>query len=57
LLPFQDLLGAREQVNVPGSVNDQNWTYRMPMTVDALKADRATSERLLQLARETRRVR
>jgi 4-alpha-glucanotransferase len=57
LLPFQDLLGAREQVNVPGSVNDQNWTYRMPMTVDALKADRATCERLLQLARTTRRAR
>jgi 4-alpha-glucanotransferase len=57
LLPFQDLLGAREQVNVPGSVNDQNWTYRMPMTVAALEADRTTCERLLQLARETRRSR
>jgi 4-alpha-glucanotransferase len=57
LLPFQDLLGAREQVNVPGTVNDQNWTYRMPMTVEALKADQATCERLLQLARTSRRAR
>ena len=33
LLPFQDLLGHRERVNVPGTVNDQNWTYRMPGTI------------------------
>jgi 4-alpha-glucanotransferase len=55
LVPFQDLLGMREQVNVPGSVNERNWTYRMPMSVDALGADLATSERLLRLAREARR--
>jgi 4-alpha-glucanotransferase len=55
LLPFQDLLGAREQVNVPGSVNGRNWTYRMPMTVDDLAADQVTSERLLHLATESRR--
>ena len=55
LLPFQDLLGAREQVNVPGSVNEHNWTYRMPMLVDALCADQATSERMLRLASEARR--
>ncbi|MBN2573922.1 MAG: 4-alpha-glucanotransferase [Deltaproteobacteria bacterium] len=55
LLPFQDLLGARERVNVPGSVNEHNWTYRMPVSVDALSADRPTSERLLRLASESRR--
>jgi 4-alpha-glucanotransferase len=56
LLPFQDLLGHREQVNVPGSVNDRNWTYRMPMTVDALASDQATTERLRRLASESRRL-
>jgi 4-alpha-glucanotransferase len=55
LVPLQDLLGTREQVNVPGSVNERNWTYRMPMTVDELCADRATSERLLCLSTESRR--
>ena len=55
LLPFQDLLGMREQVNVPGSVNDRNWTYRMPMLVDALRTDRPTGERLLCLSTESRR--
>jgi 4-alpha-glucanotransferase len=55
LVPFQDLLGTREQVNVPGSVNDRNWTYRMPMNVEELRGDRATSERLLRLSTESRR--
>ena len=56
LVPLQDLLGTREQVNVPGSVNERNWTYRMPLAVDALCADQATSERLLRLASESRRL-
>lgn len=28
-----------ERVNVPGSVNDFNWTYRMPVTVETLEKD------------------
>jgi 4-alpha-glucanotransferase len=55
LLPFQDLLGGRERVNVPGTVNDSNWTYRMPMDVDALRADHATVARLAELAAESGR--
>jgi 4-alpha-glucanotransferase len=55
LLPFQDLLGTREQINVPGSVSERNWSYRMPMSVDALGADRSTGERLLRLATAARR--
>ena len=55
LLPLQDLLGTREQVNAPGSVNERNWTYRMATTVENLAADGSTSERLLRLAIESRR--
>ena len=55
LLPFQDLLGAREQVNVPGTVDGGNWIYRMPMTVDDLLADHATCDRLRHLATESQR--
>lgn len=55
LLPFQDLLGAREQVNLPGTVSEKNWTYRMPMTVEALLADTATTERLDRLAADSKR--
>jgi len=50
LLPFQDLLGARERVNLPGTVSDDNWTYRIPMDMVALAADRATRDRLRALA-------
>jgi 4-alpha-glucanotransferase len=57
LLPFQDAVGARERVNVPGTVNDQNWSYRIPALLSALLADRATAERLFALARSTGRLR
>jgi 4-alpha-glucanotransferase len=55
LLPFQDAVGARERVNVPGTVNDQNWTYRVPVDVAALLADGATVGRLRALAVRTER--
>jgi 4-alpha-glucanotransferase len=56
LVPLQDLLGTREQVNVPGSVNERNWTYRMPMAVESLSADQETNDRLRRLASEARRL-
>jgi 4-alpha-glucanotransferase len=55
LLPFQDLLGSRERVNVPGTVSPTNWIFRMAMDVDDLRADRTTTARLTQLATETNR--
>ena len=55
LLPFQDLLGHRERVNVPGTVNDQNWTYRMPTTILRLIADLEARMRLRGLAERTGR--
>ncbi len=57
LLPFQDAVGARERVNVPGTVNDENWSYRIPALLSALLADQATTERLAALARRTGRLR
>jgi 4-alpha-glucanotransferase len=56
LLPFQDLLGARERVNLPGTVSDDNWTYRIPMDMVALAADQATRERLGVLAARSGRA-
>ncbi len=50
LLPFQDALGTRERVNVPGTVTAENWSYRMPMAVADLAADREARERLRGLA-------
>jgi 4-alpha-glucanotransferase len=56
LLPFQDALGARERVNVPGTVTAENWTYRMPMALSALHADAPTRQRLRDLAARTGRI-
>jgi len=57
LVPFQDALGARERVNVPGTVTGTNWTYRIPMALQALAADGATIGRLRALAVRTGRAR
>jgi 4-alpha-glucanotransferase len=57
LLPFQDTVGARERVNVPGTVNDENWSYRIPALLPALLADGATATRLRELARRAGRLR
>lgn len=56
LLPFQDAFGARERVNVPGTVTAENWTYRMPMTLAALAGDRASTARLRGLAARSGRA-
>jgi 4-alpha-glucanotransferase len=54
-IPFQDALGSRERVNVPGTVTESNWTYRMPMTLEALGGDGETARRLAGLSKETGR--
>jgi 4-alpha-glucanotransferase len=56
LLPFQDAFGMRERVNVPGTVNEENWTYRTPRDLAALHADRASLDRLRGLAERSGRI-
>ena len=53
---FQDVLGGRERINTPGSVGGANWRFRASKTADELLADRATTERLAALAKETGRA-
>lgn len=36
ILPFQDIFADEEQINVPATVGPQNWTYRMPCTIEDL---------------------
>ncbi len=50
ILPFQDLFGTRERVNLPGTVSDDNWTYRTAVTVADLERDAAAIHRLRALA-------
>ncbi len=56
LMPFQDAFGLRERVNVPGTVNEENWTYRIPRDLSALHADRDATARLRALAARSGRV-
>jgi len=56
LIPFQDVMGTRERINVPGTVDEANWRYRAARSIDDLLADDADIERLRRLAEEAGRL-
>ena len=35
-VPVQDVFGWTDRINVPGTIGDRNWTWRLPWPVDAL---------------------
>ena len=45
LIPIQDVFGWRDRINVPATVNDLNWTYRLPWPVDVIDDIPAVRER------------
>jgi 4-alpha-glucanotransferase len=58
VLPWQDILGTRDRINLPGSMSDSNWAYRIAQPVDALLTDaptREAAERLAWLTASARR--
>jgi 4-alpha-glucanotransferase len=55
IFPFQDLFGARDRINVPGTVAPTNWTTRMPVELSLLEKDTDTRARLQHLASRTER--
>jgi 4-alpha-glucanotransferase len=44
-LPLQDVFGWRDRINTPATINDGNWTWRLPWPVDALTTSREAAER------------
>ena len=58
ILPFMDAYGGHERINVPSTVQDTNWTYRVPWTMDELLGDAGASlaAQLHDLAARTDRV-
>jgi 4-alpha-glucanotransferase len=58
VVPFMDAYGGRERINVPSTVADSNWTYRVPWTVDELLGEQGTAlaARLRELAVGTGRL-
>jgi 4-alpha-glucanotransferase len=59
VLPFMDVYGGKERINVPSTVSAANWTYRLPWTLDELRgeAGAALAARLRELARVSGRLR
>jgi 4-alpha-glucanotransferase len=58
IIPLQDLLALdaafhgdarQERINVPGTVSDFNWTYRMPLTLERLLSEQKLREAVRQL--------
>ena len=43
LLPLQDACGWRDRINVPGTVSAENWSWRIPFTVEQLQDDETTN--------------
>jgi 4-alpha-glucanotransferase len=59
LLPVQDVFGWRDRINTPATIGDDNWTWRMPIAVDALDTNPEALERadwLRRLADESGRL-
>lgn len=52
LVPVQDIFGWRERINVPASVNEQNWSWRMPWPGDRLR----TEPEAVRRGRDVRRL-
>ena len=58
VLPWQDVLGTRDRINLPGSMSDSNWAYRIAQDVDALLREpetRSAAERMARLSVASRR--
>ena len=50
LLPVQDAFGWHDRINEPATINDQNWTFRLPWPVDVLDEIPEACERKQTLA-------
>jgi 4-alpha-glucanotransferase len=50
ILPVQDVFGWADRINTPATVNDQNWTWRLPWTLErfAFEPDAVAAARRLR---------
>jgi 4-alpha-glucanotransferase len=58
LVPIQDVLALRDRINTPNTVGPDNWSWRLPWTIPAMREDsivRGRAKRLRRLAIETHR--
>ena len=45
LIPLPDIFGWPDRINTPATVNDDNWTWRLPWPVDRLETQPEAQER------------
>ncbi|MFP5379481.1 MAG: 4-alpha-glucanotransferase [Vicinamibacteria bacterium] len=57
VLPLQDVFGWPDRINVPATVADTNWTWRLPWPIDRMAMHPAARERAGALARWIRESR
>ena len=50
VLPIQDIFGWRDRINAPGTVTEENWTWRLPWPVDVLQHHPKAVERAETMA-------
>jgi len=50
IVPFQDVFGWTDRINVPGTIASSNWTFRLPWPVDDLARREECRERAAALA-------
>ncbi|MBX3273727.1 MAG: 4-alpha-glucanotransferase [Sandaracinaceae bacterium] len=50
ILPIQDVFGLRSRINVPNTVGPQNWSWRMPWSLDTIEREDFLGARLDTLA-------
>jgi 4-alpha-glucanotransferase len=55
LIPVQDVFGWRDRINVPATVTDGNWTYRLPWPIDRIDDAAGARERQRTLREWTTR--
>jgi isoamylase len=56
LILYQDAMGTRERINSPGTVAQENWSYRTDRSVEELATETEHTTRLARLAAETGRA-
>jgi 4-alpha-glucanotransferase len=49
VLPWQDVLGETERINLPGSFGDANWAYRIAAPVEELEGRQEIREAAARL--------
>ncbi len=49
LVLAQELLGTKDRINTPGTVGEQNWTWRLPRPIEDLESDPGLAARFASI--------